>query len=444
MLKNKKLIIAVKIVAFVLIFCLMAEGLGVLVYPKTGETTPKMVLYRQQEETPDVLMLGTSAMYRAIMPLLLDEITGLDTTDLCTPAQTMLSSYTLLKDTIKQGKIPDTLILYTNIRRFCREKGSNYDYQVMANLPLSLDKLQMMYYGFEVEDWPDAMLKAVRGRENFTLKAMKRNLRSTYKLTSNPKDAPEELQQYIGKGYNYSDVKQDPAAIVLPNNAIDEYSPETADRTWYDKIVALCKEHDIDLIMIAVPRLPATILAAGDYDGYHKYMEQIAAENGTQFWDLTYMHEHVMQVKAEHFQDGYHGNTSFAEPFTRVLGEMINEYRAGTLDKSEYLYDDYETYTKLHPGIQAIFTKDKLQQSKDYKNYLDVLLVLGADTEAEYRVLVATENTEEYVLFQDWSQAPRVVFGKDSLPDGRYDVKIEARILGGEIQQTLVKPYTIK
>ena len=152
MLKNKKLIIAVKIVAFVLIFCLMAECLGMLVYPKTGETTPKMVIYRQQKETPDVLMLGTSAMFRAIMPLLLDEVTGLETVDMCTPAQTMLSSYTLLKDSISQGKVPDTLILYTNIRRFCREKTSNYDYQVMANLPLSLDKLEMMYHGFSVDE----------------------------------------------------------------------------------------------------------------------------------------------------------------------------------------------------------------------------------------------------------------------------------------------------
>ena len=444
MLKNKKLIIAVKIVAFVLIFCLMAECLGMLVYPKTGETTPKMVIYRQQKETPDVLMLGTSAMFRAIMPLLLDEVTGLETVDMCTPAQTMLSSYTLLKDSISQGKVPDTLILYTNIRRFCREKTSNYDYQVMANLPLSLDKLEMMYHGFSVDEWPETLLKAVRGRENLTWKAMRRNLKSTYKLSTNPEEAPEGLRPYIGKGYNYDTRKQDPAAIVLPNNAVEVFSLEAADRTWYDKIVNICKEHNIDLIMIAVPRLPATILASEDYDGYHKYMEQLAAENGTQFWDLTYVKEDVMVITSEHFRDGYHGNTSFAEPFTRVLGAMINDYMAGTLDKSKYLFDDYESYTQLHKGVQAIFTKDKLQQSKDVKNFLDVKLIVGADTEAEYRVLVSPEDAEEYLLFQDWSTAPRVVFGKDSLPDGRYDVKIEARPFGGEIQQTLVKPYTIK
>lgn len=444
MLKNKKFIIAVKIVAFVLIFCLMAEGMGMLVYPKTGETTPKMVLYRQQKETPDVLMLGTSAMFRAIMPLLMDEITGLDTVDMCTPAQTMLSSYTLLKDSIKQGKVPETLILYTNIRRFCREKSSNYDFQVMANLPLSLDKLEMMYHGFSMEEWPETLLNAVRGRENFTLKAMKRNLRSTYKISSNPEEAPEELRPYIGKGYNYDTRKQDPAAVVLPNNAVEVFSLAKADRTWYDKIAALCKEHNIDLILLAVPRLPATILASEDYDGYHKYMQQLADETGAQFWDLTYLKEDVMVVTSEHFRDGYHGNTSFAEPFTRVLGAMVKEHKAGTLDVSKYLYDDYETYTQLHQGVQAIFTKDKLQQKDDIRNYLDVSLIVGANTDAEYRVLVALEDTEEYVLFQDWSQEPRVVFGKDSLPDGRYDVKIEARPIGGEVQQTLVKPYTIK
>lgn len=442
MQNSKAWVIPVKIIAFLLVCVLMAEGLGALVYPKTGETTPKMVEYEHRTDSPDILMLGTSAMYHAIVPLLLEDITGQDCADLCTPAQTMLSSYTLLVESIDQGKIPDAILLYTNIRRFCRERGSNYDYQVMANLPFGYNKLRMLVNGFELEDWPEAMLKAVRGRENFNLKKINANLHADYVMKSSTDGAPEEYLPYLGEGYGYETDAQIPDAVIL--DSYDEFYLDAVDTTYFDRIVDLCNKHDIDLIMMCVPRLPASIIYSEDYDGFHQYMQQISEVSNIQFWDLTYIRPEYMEVSAEHFRDCYHGNSSFAFPFTKILGTMLNEHFSGTLDLDQYLYDDYETYLQLHKGVNGLFLKDKLYNTSTLKNYLNVDAALGADTVMEIRVSVAPKDSEDFTLFMDWSETNRVVFGNDLAP-GKYQVKIEARQIGSEaVEQTIIKTYTIK
>lgn len=444
-MKNKKnWIIAVKIVAFVLLFCLMAEGLGLLVYPKGGDTTPKMVAFRNSDEQPELMLLGTSAVYNAVIPLKLEEITGLKVTDMCTPGQSTLSSLTLLRDMIQQGKIPDTIVMYTNIRRFVRVGRDEWDFQVMANLPMGLNKLNMLVRGFPVEEWPEAMLKAVRGRENFTIDMMREIWHSDYVQSDNAEYAPEEIRPYIGRGYLYKTQAQDPAAIDLPAGAIDVFSLDTVNRAYYDEIVALCRKHDIDLILFCIPRLPATIVAAGDYDGFHKYVTEIAAADGVAFWDLTYVHPELLEVRPDHFSDGYHANTAFALPFTELLGKMINEYMAGTLNMADYVYEDYDKYLQIHKGINAIFAKNKLDRKSSTLRYLDVQLVLGAETEAEFRMLLAPTGTEDWFVFRDWGTETRVMFPDGATPAGTYDVKIEARQLGGEAaEQTIRRTFEL-
>ncbi len=437
---RRRLLLTGKILLFTLLFFLMASILGMMVYPKSGDTAPRLYYYRQADEAPDVLFLGTSAVFYSVVPTYFEEVSGLTCYNLSTPAQTMQSSCALLVESLREGKKPKTVALYTNIRRFCTERTVDWTYQVTLNLPPSLNQLRLIAESFPPDSWPEAAFKCIRGRENLTVGAILENLRAQYTLDQETDGVPEALVPYIGRGYAYSEEAQDPNRVIVPT--WDHFSEDAVSEAAYRRIVSLCRENGIELVLFTVPRLPANIILSGDYDGFHRCMERFAERDGIGFWDLVYVRREHLEVAPEHFMDGYHANSSFAFPFTELLATMFRERAQGTLDLSKYVFDSYDDYLRLHHGINGLYSGSRIYTTKDGRQYIVIRAALGADTGAEYRVTWLRDG-EAPAVVSDWSAKDHPVIG-NALPAGDYTLRIEARQPGGGApEQTLEQVFTL-
>lgn len=449
-MRNSKLwAIAIKAVAFVLLFALLVTGLNAWLAP-TNTIRNKLKVY-QRAESPDVLMMGNSTVMR-LVPKYLDEITGMDVHQMGSPMQSLTASYYLLQEAIDQGKKPDTLMLYMHIRRFERE-GSDYDFAFVQALPWGRSKIGMLKDAFTLDDLPEAIFPCVYGREELFTKVKDLLLPAAEademkEIKARLKEDYATIKKYFGKGVNsITNDAQNPRSVEI--GATDTFNLDAVNqaslKVFYD-IVELCEENDIDLVLFTLPILPGNLIATGGdgYGAFHDYVQELADQMDIPYWDFSYLKESVLKVDSSMFSDSRHGNATFALKVGEVIGTMLREYKEGSLKQENYLYDDYETYLQTYKGVNALYPNGAVYSSGNTKNYINIRAALGADTVMETRVSVAPLKSDDFEVFQDWSTKKRVVFG-DKLKPGKYRIKFEARTQGSEeVEQTLIKTYTFK
>ncbi len=448
---RRRLPIAGKILLFLLLFFLMITALNALLVPNGSIAR----YYREKQSYDAVLMGNSTVLYLA--PLLVDEVSGLDTYNLSSPMQTLSSSYEILRESIAHGAKPDTVLLYLHIRRFQREEGTQYDYGIVHDLT-GARKLEMLKNDFRIDEYPEALLPCMYQRDRL-LSAIDSILGTDAEEPSAidegtavsrriAQDA-ETAAAYFGKGFlSTSTIHQDPARIAL--GFTDHFYTDQLNQSALEslgKIVSTCRENGIDLVFFTLPALPGNLLATSGegYGAFHDFAASLAKQYGVPFWDLTYLRPEIAAVDCTFFMDSRHGNASFTLLFSKLLGQMLREYRQGVFQPERYFYDDYETYLETYHGINGLYSNGKIHTLQDAsdRQYVVVNAALGADTEVEYRVSLLTDGGEP-VLLRDWNRNDHAVIGK-ALPAGDYTLRIEARQRGGDApEQTLDQVFTLE
>ncbi len=191
-------------------------------------------------------------------------------------------------------------------------------------------------------------------------------------------------------------------------------------------IFRICRDNGIELILCTIPSLPAYQLSieGEGHDSFHKYFAALAEQNSVPYWDLTYIRPEVLEVDSTLFSSARHGNASYTLRVSPLIGQMLREYMDGTLDLNRYLFDDYEKYMLLHPGIYRL-SSTKINVSKTGEQYIVVTAVSDGDSALEYRVTWLKGDGSE-VLLSPWGEDNRIVIGTDLSP-GQYTLRIDVR-----------------
>ena len=259
MLKKKGWLRAAKIVAFLLLAALLVYGLNNLIAP-SNLVARKIDVYLQAEN-PEVAVMGNSTVMR-LLPELMDETSGMDVYQFGSQIQTLTASRYLLQELIDQGKKPKVLLLYMHIRRLQKESG-DYDATFVQGLPWGRNKLGMLTTAFTLDELPEALLPSVYGRE-----ALWDNIGALFATGEKEKEDPvvpewmaEEYaiaKEALGKASNSIFVNaHDPASIdigVYDTFKVEKISQQSL--AQFHEIVALCREHDIQLVTFSLPILP--------------------------------------------------------------------------------------------------------------------------------------------------------------------------------------------
>ncbi len=327
------------IALFFLVFILL--NLGIMGVYLTGEN----FYYQDAREraelsgTLDFLVFGSSHVMRSVIPDILDEELGVNSYNMAISSASMQEHYEML--TVEAERNPvDTVILgvsYDTMTRNREERGAiESDFYVLSKLdfwhqvPYFFSALEpseyiRMYYeflnkGFECIDM------AVRGTWHAENDKIDKGFVSYYSL-HNEGDNTDILVTEYSDIYNTE---------VLPEK-IDESSVE-----YLDKILELCNENDIQLIMIDVPMSKTFISLYQNLDASRSWYAEYAQNNDIEFFDFN-LYKEIPDIFSDDvdFHDINHMNSIGAEKFTKLFASFYMKLENDE-DVEDLFYDSYD------------------------------------------------------------------------------------------------------
>ena len=140
-----------------------------------------------------------------------------------------------------------------------------------------------------------------------------KNIESRYGV-SKPKAETNGTEYYLAKGYTYCDT-------VIPDSELDEtnqfkgfdgsdWEPDDTQLKYINKIAELCKENDIELVLVTAPIANVSMDYITDYNSVHDKMAEIAENIDAKYIDFNIINSEEGLLKLENFRDDAHLNDS--------------------------------------------------------------------------------------------------------------------------------------
>lgn len=330
---------------FVLILAgFLVWGLGRLVRPKyaSGQTLEGSMVenwYAHKGEGHQVLFVGDCEVYESFSPVTLFEAYGATSYIRGSAQQLMWQSYYLLREMLKT-ETPRAVVLSICSLRYAEPQSEAYNRMTLDGMRLSREKFEAIRASMtEGESELSYYVPLLRYHDRlFELtEEDARYLFTGPELTCNGYLMRTEQVPYTRL----------PAAPALREAAFGDKPVE-----YLDKIVALCREKGVALILVKSPCLyPAW------YEEWDAWLEDYAERNGVEYIDaIPRMDEMGIDLDTDTYDGGIHLNVYGAEKYTRWLGEHL---------QSRGLIEDQ----RMDPIVAARYSelKERYEQEKRMK-----------------------------------------------------------------------------
>jgi hypothetical protein len=361
-----------KIVVFVLFIGVVLTLTGKIVGVKyIGDTLPTIVdgFYAEDKASMDVIIMGSSNSYCTVDPIVLYDEYGITSYDFSSSSQQMNMAYLYMKEALKTQS-PKLIAFEVNYL-----VGDTLDYENTSALrwgytcmPLTVDKIKSIYNstgGFNA-DFVSYVFPIFFYHTRWNELA-KTDFTYFY----------SDKTSYT-KGYNESDKVYEEQVYLEGYDSYGEAYIDERNIEYLDKMIELCDENNIELILFKSPR-----------EGWYKYdteaTRQIAAERNLDFIDyneLYYNGEFEIDTTSD-FRDYEHLNNSGARKVTLHLGNYIKENydipdRRG--EDEENSWDKASTYKKRsgwQEFMDAQSARECLEMLQDDENYVIIVTQRG-------------------------------------------------------------------
>lgn len=301
-----------KVTVFLLIIVFLTSFWQKVLIPKwepdgLWEPVTTMIdgFYAEERNTIDVLYLGTSNAFYDINPLVIYENYGITGYVLGSGEQSVACSYYYLQEALKRQKpevvVWDCLSVYATQGPGEEQNRKAYDY-----MPFSMEKIRSLRENIGTDE---SMVSYIFPIVRYHGRVWDLSVRDFTYLFSDKK--------YPLKGYAYSQkqVENLPElnmeAVIHENLLVNEKN-----RSYLIKIQELCKENDIQLIMIKTPNIEWG-------RAEHDQMVQLAEEMEIPFIDYNSFYKEIGITVEECFLDGAHLNYKGAEKLSTHLGGVV-------------------------------------------------------------------------------------------------------------------------
>lgn len=335
----------IKATAFVVCFFIIEAEAAFLLDPGRYKSDfhPRMrweELYNisKEKENLDLIFLGSSHAYRSFDPEIFNSKLGINSFNMGHSSQNPVDSYYVLKEVLKYQK-PKVVVFE---QYFVVAEGEDSDF-ISASytydyLKLSLNKLSCLVNDFNPKEYPKALLMAVRDKDNWTNKALiKANMLREYNLfkelitgKKEAEKAPQESSKgevYQGLGYVSNDGIASYSELTTGNKLKDYKGSNWNEKrlSYDDKVLKLCKENNIKVIMVTAPLPPTSLKLIKNYDELHNKFQQIADKNGVEYIDYNYINKEKNMFTDKDFKDADHLNSSGVKILDNDLIKYIND-----------------------------------------------------------------------------------------------------------------------
>ncbi|MDD6310919.1 MAG: hypothetical protein PUB09_03155 [Firmicutes bacterium] len=295
------------------------------------DTNQTATFYETEEDSVDVLTVGASSVMVSFSPLRLYENTGITSYVRCSSVQAPPVTYLNVKESLKTQK-PKLVVVsaYTLLLEYDYDEYESWLRRGMDYKKLSIDKIKIAKAISDRSEWQTT--------SSFIFPILRYHAR--WKNILNGENHKEHLGEYDYMHGQFPVYKHKTIEDVSAEKMAEtELAPITDDNMyWYDKMITLCKENDIQVLLLVTPDMRWTT-------GKHEALQQIADKYDVQFLDFN-----VDDITAKcgidwetDFYDNHHVNAPASIKVTDYLSDyIVDTYGFGPSDVSDSVKNQFE------------------------------------------------------------------------------------------------------
>ena len=304
-MKRKIYIISAIFITFALLFLLQK-----LLMPKYIDDIPEGALvgeYYKEEKNHDVLFVGDCEVYETFLPKVLLEEYGIKSYIRGSANQLIWQSYYLLEEMLKYEK-PKAVVFNVLAMKYGEPQKESYNRMTLDGMKWSASKVK-------------AIKASMLPEEKFITYVF-----PLLRFHSRWSELKEEDFKYI---FNKPIVSQSgylvnkgiqPVDKVPTGKPLADYALPEISYKYLDKMVKLCKENDVELILMKAP-----VLYPYWYKEWDEQIKNYAKKNGLSYINyLDLIDEIGIDYSKDTYDGGLHLNVYGAEKVSRYFGKFLN------------------------------------------------------------------------------------------------------------------------
>lgn len=296
----------------------------------------KKGFYEEKNNSLDLLFVGNSDVYRGVSPMVLWDEYGIPSYAYGGPGQRVWTGYYMMKEALEYQH--PKVVIFDVDAAFSNDHSAKSNYRkVFDNMSPNKVKWEAINDKVFEFSWSEKLsfyfpIFRYHSRYSSLTKADFEYAFSNYHFAYKGLDMTAKIKPYK-KGFEY--MKEKGETIQLPNKV----------KNYLDKIVTLCKEKDIPLVLMELPSAVSWSLAKSNAISLY------AKENNLEFIDFNLNPEETeFDWLIDSSDGGDHLNVQGAEKITKFLGTYLTE-RFDFIDRRndenyKMWHEDSEKYNK--------------------------------------------------------------------------------------------------
>lgn len=349
-------------VIFALLLLACERAWNYLLIDDTASYTRIMMhqLY-EPENNIEIIFVGSSHVYRSLIPSITDEEFGKYTFNAGSSSQQMDGSLTIIKEALAYNKIKHVFLeVYYGVADgddFKERKNMTATYLISDYMKPSLRRVDYLLQASDKDHWINSFIPARRNWEKLLDPSYIKNL-IFKKQTEDYKNYVFQINEdqpeyYVDRGFvaNDSVVNKDICWNESSYGKINVTSLRGSD--WEKsliKAINFCTKNKIKITLFAAPQPEWTTAGKQNYQEYHDYVKNLAENNNVEFYDFNLCKDIYFNTdNMEFFMDESHLNTKGAEIYSHLFGEIFS----GKMDPKNVFYNSF--YEKISSKPEKVY-----------------------------------------------------------------------------------------
>jgi len=342
----KKILISIATISFAVIILLLLQRLLMPKYMTSIHEGNMIEEYYEDNKNHDVVFIGDCEVFSNISPVTLWEKYGITSYIRGSAQQLLWHSYYLLEDTLAYEK-PEVVVFNVLAMKYNEPQKEAYNRLTLDGMKLSKTKIDAVNSSMmEDEAFLTYLFPILRYHSRWS------------ELTGEDFKYLFHKDKISHNGFLMrADVKS--VTVVPKGKKLADYSFGDNSYDYLDRITKLCKDNDIELILIKSPSVYPYW-----YEEWDQQMVQYAKEN-----DLSYINflNLVDEIGIDYSQDTYDGglhlNLVGAEKFTDYFGKILSDtYDLPDHSKDVELKNIWDEKVEFYHAME----EDQLEELQKY------------------------------------------------------------------------------
>jgi hypothetical protein len=264
--------------------------------------------YKEEIKDHDVIFIGDCEVYENFSPIVLWEEYGITSFIRGSAQQLIWQSYYLLEETLMYEK-PEVVVFNVLSMKYDKPQKESYNRMALDGMPLSIPKLKAIKASMmEDEEFITYLFPILRYHSRWS------------ELTWDDLKYVFRKDTVSHNGYLMR-VDTKPMTTVPTVKKLPNYQLSDICYDYLDKMTKLCKDNNIELVLIKAP----TIYPHW-YEEWDSQIKEYAAANNLYYINfLDYIDEIGIDFATDTYDAGLHLNLSGAEKMSRYFGKILKE-----------------------------------------------------------------------------------------------------------------------